>query len=185
MGTASELDSPLRLRTARRRIFHTARDSLAGLAFYSRWLFADPQQHFSGRTLTVRDKSFADGNFLWRAAISVWDLPALYGPAGNDVNPEPFLKLDRVIHEKGRMAIMSLLAANPELSFTELREALTMTDGNLSVHLRTLQEAGYVGLTKSFQNRKPLTTCSLTAAGRKAFSEYIDLLDEIVRQTRR
>jgi len=101
------------------------------------------------------------------------------------VNPEPFLKLDRVIHEKGRMAIMSLLAANPELSFTELREALTMTDGNLSVHLRTLQEAGYVGLTKSFQNRKPLTTCSLTAAGRKAFSEYIDLLDEIVRQTRR
>ena len=101
------------------------------------------------------------------------------------MNPEPFLKLDRVIHEKGRMAIMSLLAANPELSFTELREALTMTDGNLSVHLRTLQEAGYVGLTKSFQNRKPLTTCSLTAAGRKAFSEYIDLLDEIVRQTRR
>jgi DNA-binding MarR family transcriptional regulator len=101
------------------------------------------------------------------------------------VNPEPFLKLDRVIHEKGRMAIMSLLAANRELSFTELREALAMTDGNLSVHLRTLQEAGYVGLTKSFQNRKPLTTCSLTAAGRKAFSEYIDLLDQIVRQTRR
>jgi DNA-binding transcriptional ArsR family regulator len=101
------------------------------------------------------------------------------------VNPEPFLKLDRVIHEKGRMAIMSLLAANRELSFTELREALGMTDGNLSVHLRTLQEAGYVGLTKSFQNRKPLTTCSLTAAGRKSFSEYIDLLEQIVRQTRR
>ena len=100
------------------------------------------------------------------------------------MNPEPFLKLDRVIHEKGRMAIMSLLAASQELSFTELREALTMTDGNLSVHLRTLQEAGYVGLTKSFQNRKPLTTCSLTTAGRKAFSEYIDLLEQIVRQTR-
>ena len=101
------------------------------------------------------------------------------------MNPETFLKLDRVIHEKGRMAIMSLLAANRELSFTELREALAMTDGNLSVHLRTLQEAGYVGLTKSFQNRKPLTTCSLTPAGRKAFSEYIDLLDQIVRETRR
>jgi DNA-binding MarR family transcriptional regulator len=101
------------------------------------------------------------------------------------VNPEPFLKLDRVIHERGRMAIMSLLAANRELSFTELREALAMTDGNLSVHLRTLQEAGYVGLTKSFQNRKPLTTCALTPAGRKAFAEYIDLLEEIVRQTRR
>jgi DNA-binding MarR family transcriptional regulator len=101
------------------------------------------------------------------------------------VNPEPFLKLDRVIHEKGRMAIMSLLAANPELSFTEMREALGMTDGNLSVHLRTLQEAGYIAVTKSFQNRKPLTTCSLTSSGRKAFSEYIDLLEQIVRETRR
>ena len=101
------------------------------------------------------------------------------------MNPEPFLKLDRVIHEKGRMAIMSLLAANPELSFTEMREALGMTDGNLSVHLRTLQEAGYIAVTKSFQNRKPLTTCSLTNSGRKAFSEYIDLLEQIVRETRR
>jgi DNA-binding transcriptional ArsR family regulator len=101
------------------------------------------------------------------------------------VNPEPFLKLDRVIHEKGRMAIMSLLAANRELSFTEMRDALGMTDGNLSVHLRTLQEAGYIGVTKSFQNRKPLTTCSLTNPGRKAFSEYIDLLEQIVRETRR
>jgi DNA-binding MarR family transcriptional regulator len=100
------------------------------------------------------------------------------------VNPEPFQKLDRVIHEKGRMAIMSLLAASPELSFTELRDTLKMTDGNLSVHLKTLQESGYIALTKSFQQRKPLTTCSLTKAGRRAFAEYIDLLDQIVRQTR-
>jgi DNA-binding MarR family transcriptional regulator len=101
------------------------------------------------------------------------------------VNPEPFLKLDRVIHEKGRMAIMSLLAASPELSFTELRDTLGMTDGNLSVHLRTLQQAGYIAVTKSFQERKPLTTCSLTSAGRKAFSDYISLLEQIVRQTRK
>lgn len=101
------------------------------------------------------------------------------------VNPEPFLKLDRVIHEKGRMAIMSLLAANSELSFTEMRETLGMTDGNLSMHLRTLQESGYIAVTKTFQNRKPLTTCSLTADGRKAFSDYIDLLEQIVRETRR
>jgi DNA-binding MarR family transcriptional regulator len=100
------------------------------------------------------------------------------------VNPEPFLKLDRVIHEKGRMAIMSLLAANPELSFTEMKQTLGMTDGNLSVHLRTLQESGYIAVTKSFQDRKPLTTCSLTAAGRKAFEKYIDLLEQIVRQSR-
>ena len=101
------------------------------------------------------------------------------------MNPEPFLKLDRVIHEKGRMAIMSLLAANPELSFTEMKQALGMTDGNLSVHLRTLQEAGYIGVTKTFQDRKPLTTCALTASGRKAFANYIDLLEEIVRQSRK
>ncbi len=101
------------------------------------------------------------------------------------MNPEPFLKLDRVIHEKGRMAIMSLLAANADLSFTEIRETLGMTDGNLSVHLRTLQEAGYIAVTKRFQDRKPLTTCSLTVGGRKAFSNYIDLLEEIVRQTRK
>jgi DNA-binding MarR family transcriptional regulator len=101
------------------------------------------------------------------------------------VNPQPFLKLDRVIHEKGRMAIMSLLAASPELSFIEMRETLGMTDGNLSVHLRTLQEAGYIAVTKSYQNRKPLTTCALTTAGRKAFSEYIDLLEQIVRESKK
>jgi len=101
------------------------------------------------------------------------------------VNPEPFLQLDRVIHEKGRMAIMSLLAATPEFSFTELRNSLNMTDGNLTTHLRTLQEAGYVSLSKSYENNRPLTTCALTAAGRKAFAQYIDLLDQIVRQTKK
>jgi DNA-binding MarR family transcriptional regulator len=100
------------------------------------------------------------------------------------VNPEPFLNLDRVIHEKGRLGIMSLLAASPELSFTELRGALGMTDGNLTTHIRTLQEAGYVSVAKSYQNRRPLTTCSLTAKGRKAFATYINLLEEIVRQTK-
>lgn len=100
------------------------------------------------------------------------------------MNPEPFLNLDRVIHEKGRLAIMSLLAAAPELSFTELRESLKMTDGNLTTHIRTLQEAGYVSVTKSYLNNRPLTTCALTAAGRRAFAEYINLLEQIVKQTR-
>jgi len=100
------------------------------------------------------------------------------------VNPEPFLQLDRVIHEKGRLAIMSMLAASPELSFTELRNALAMTDGNLTTHIRALQQEGYVAVAKSFQNRRPLTTCSLTAAGRKAFTEYINLLERIVQQNR-
>ena len=82
------------------------------------------------------------------------------------------------------MAIMSMLAAAPELSFTELRDALGMTDGNLTTHIRTLQEAGYVSVTKSFQNRRPLTTCALTASGKKAFTNYINLLEEIIQQNR-
>jgi len=100
------------------------------------------------------------------------------------VNPEPFLQLDRVIHEKGRLAIMSMLAASPELSFTDMRDALNMTDGNLTTHIRTLQEAGYVSITKSFRNNRPLTTCSLTQTGRKAFASYINLLEQIIQQTK-
>ncbi len=100
------------------------------------------------------------------------------------MNPEPFLQLDRVIHEKGRLTIMSMLAASPELSFTELRDGLGMTDGNLTTHIRTLQQSGYLSVTKSFQNNRPLTTCALTAAGRKAFASYINLLEQIVRQTK-
>lgn len=101
------------------------------------------------------------------------------------MNPEPFLQLDRVIHEKGRLAIMSLLAASAEMSFTELRGALQMTDGNLTTHIRTLQQAGYLSVTKSFQKNRSLTTCALTPAGRRAFTTYINLLEKIVRQTRR
>lgn len=100
------------------------------------------------------------------------------------MNPEPFLQLDRVIHEKGRMGIVSLLAATDALSFTELRDTLQMTDGNLTTHLKTLQQAGYLAVTKAYANNRPLTTCSLTKSGRKAFEEYVTLLDEIVRQTK-
>ena len=101
------------------------------------------------------------------------------------MNPEPFLQLDRIIHEKGRLAIMSMLAASPELSFTELRDALNMSDGNLTTHIRTLQEAGYVTVAKSYQNKRPLTMVSLTNPGRKAFAGYVDLLEKIVQQTRK
>lgn len=100
------------------------------------------------------------------------------------MNPEPFLNLDRVIHEKGRLAIMSLLAASPQLAFTEMRETLGMTDGNLTTHLRTLHEAGYTAVTKSFQGGRPLTSYALTPAGRKAFTGYIELLAQIVEQTK-
>jgi DNA-binding HxlR family transcriptional regulator len=100
------------------------------------------------------------------------------------VNPEPFLQLDRVIHEKGRLAIMSLLAASPQLAFTEMRGTLEMTDGNLTAHLRTLHEAGYISVTKVFREGRSLTTYALTSQGRRAFSGYIDLLEQIVQQTK-
>ena len=100
------------------------------------------------------------------------------------MNPEPFLQLDRVIHEKGRLGIMSMLAASADLSFTELRDALEMTDGNLTTHIRMLQETGYVSVAKSYQRNRRLTTLSLTAAGRRAFADYVTLLERIVRQAR-
>ena len=101
------------------------------------------------------------------------------------MNPEPFLQLDRVIHEKGRLAILAALAASPELAFTELRSLLHMTDGNLTTHIRTLQEAGYVAVTKSYREQRPLTTCSLTPAGQEAFTRQVDLLAQIVAEARK
>lgn len=100
------------------------------------------------------------------------------------MNPDLFSQLNRVIHEKGRLAIMSALAGTPELSFTELRGSLEMTDGNLTTHIRILQEEGLISVTKSYQNNRSLTTCALTKAGRKAFTDYIDLLEQIVRQNK-
>jgi DNA-binding MarR family transcriptional regulator len=100
------------------------------------------------------------------------------------VNPEDFQKLNRVIHEKGRMAIMSLLAATPSVSFTDMRDTLGMTDGNLTTHIKHLQKAGYVGVTKSFRGKRPLTTLSLTTEGRAAFADYIDALEQIVKSAR-
>jgi DNA-binding MarR family transcriptional regulator len=100
------------------------------------------------------------------------------------VNSTTALQLDRVIHEKGRLAIVSMLAAAAELSFTELRDTLEMTDGNVTTHIRTLQEAGYVSVAKSYQHGRRLTTVSLTAAGQRAFADYVSLLERIVKQAR-
>ncbi|MFO7694791.1 MAG: transcriptional regulator [Vicinamibacterales bacterium] len=100
------------------------------------------------------------------------------------MNPDTLRQIDRVIHEKGRLAIMAMLAASPELSFIELRESLQMTDGNLTTHIRSLQEAGYVSVAKSYRDRRRLTTVSMTAGGRRAFSEYLALLERIVRDAK-
>jgi DNA-binding MarR family transcriptional regulator len=94
--------------------------------------------------------------------------------------------LDRVIHERARLAILSsLVAAGGESSFAELKAVVGLTDGNLSVHLRILEEAGYVAIEKSFVDRRPRTDVRATAAGRRAFRNYIDVLEKIVKRGKR
>jgi DNA-binding transcriptional ArsR family regulator len=89
--------------------------------------------------------------------------------------------IDRVIHEKARLSIVSSLAANPDgLSFNDLKDLCTLTDGNLSRHITVLQEAGVVGVEKSFQNNRPQTLCRLTAAGKKRFTDYVTELEKVV-----
>ena len=93
-------------------------------------------------------------------------------------------ELDPMLHERGRLGIVSALAAVESLTFTELRDALGMTDGNLSIHLQKLEDKGYVAIDKQFVGRRPQTTCGLTKAGRKAFARYLDHLEAIVQQGR-
>jgi DNA-binding HxlR family transcriptional regulator len=93
--------------------------------------------------------------------------------------------LDRVIHDRTRLAIMSALAVNETLSFTELKAMTETTDGNLSVHARKLEEAGYLLCDKSFAGRTPRTDFRLTASGRRAMEKYLDHMEALIRATRR
>ncbi|HVB56962.1 MAG TPA: transcriptional regulator [Candidatus Acidoferrales bacterium] len=92
--------------------------------------------------------------------------------------------LDRLIHERTRLAIVSALAVNPSLTFNELKDLIRVTDGNLSVHARKLEEAGYVACTKSFVGRLPKTEYRLAVAGRRALEKYLDHMEALIRATR-
>lgn len=92
--------------------------------------------------------------------------------------------LDRLVHERLRLGILSALAVNESLTFNELKRLLDTTDGNLSVHARKLEEAGYVGCAKSFANRMPKTEYRLTAAGRRALERYLDHMEALIQATR-
>lgn len=94
-----------------------------------------------------------------------------------------FSQLDRVIHETGRLAITTLLAARPDWAFQDLKAELKMSDGNLSAHLRTLFKAGYTVEIKEMLGR-PQTRYALSKAGRKAFAAYLEVLESIVRAAR-
>ena len=89
-------------------------------------------------------------------------------------------RLNAVIHERARLGLMSVLAARQALTFAELKALLDLTDGNLSVHLRILEEAGYVAIEKKFVGRKPQTTVKISKKGRLAFEHYVEVLEEIV-----
>ena len=94
------------------------------------------------------------------------------------------LELDRLIHERVRLGIVSALAVNGTMPFTDLRNLLGTTDGNLSAHARRLEDAGYVLCHKSFEGRTPRTDFELTARGRKALQAYLDHMEAIIRATR-
>ncbi len=92
--------------------------------------------------------------------------------------------LDRLIHERIRLGVVSALAVNDSLTFTELKTLLNLTDGNLSVHSRKLEEAGYIDCTKSFEGRMPKTEYRLTAEGRKALERYLAHMEALISATR-
>lgn len=94
------------------------------------------------------------------------------------------LALDRLIHERMRLGIVSALAVNDTLTFNDLKRLMHTTDGNLSVHARKLEDAAYVTCTKSFQGRVPKTEYRLTAAGRRALERYLDHMEALIRATR-
>ena len=94
------------------------------------------------------------------------------------------VELDRLIHERVRLGIVSALAVHDSLSFNELKAALDITDGNLSVHARKLEEAGYIACTKSFEGRVPRTDYRLTGEGRAALRRYLDHMEALIHRVR-
>jgi DNA-binding transcriptional ArsR family regulator len=107
----------------------------------------------------------------------------LRGVKGGGATHGP-LELDRLIHERIRLAMVSALAVNQSLTFNELKRLLETTDGNLSVHARKLEEAGYVICTKSFEGRVPRTEYRLSASGRHALERYLEHMEQLIRTTR-
>jgi DNA-binding transcriptional ArsR family regulator len=102
------------------------------------------------------------------------------------MQPLPHVQeLDPILHEKSRLAIVSVLATGEGMTFRYLRDTLQMSDGNLSVHLRVLEQAGYVDVEKTFVGRKPQTRAQLNRTGRQALERYIDHLEGIVREVKR
>jgi DNA-binding transcriptional ArsR family regulator len=123
-----------------------------------------------------RSAALAEKTKTPRSVSSVRQLSAV---EGSDASP---LALDRVIHERLRLAIVSALAVHEAMTFSELRTALDASDGNLSVHARKLEEAGYVACKKGFDGRIPRTEYRLTAAGRRALERYVAHMESLIKR---
>jgi DNA-binding transcriptional ArsR family regulator len=111
-----------------------------------------------------------------KPAEQLGEIPGRAAPGAQD--------LDRLIHERMRLAIVSALAVNESLTFNDLKKLLDTTDGNLSVHARKLEDAGYVACAKYFEGRLPKTEFRLTASGRQALERYLDHMEALIRATR-
>jgi DNA-binding transcriptional ArsR family regulator len=117
------------------------------------------------------------------AATKRGERPARLGAVDGHARGAPE-RLDQLIHERKRLAIVSALAGNEWLSFTELKALVDTTDGNLSVHARKLEDAGYLECRKGFAGRVPRTDFRLTPAGRRALATYLDHMEALIRRTR-
>lgn len=118
------------------------------------------------------------------AAVRAEQSPSARPAPRGAAPPTRAASLDRLVHDRTRLAIVSALAVNQALSFNELKALTETTDGNLSVHARKLEEAGYVTCTKGFEGRVPRTEFSLTDAGRRALQKYLDHMEAIIKHAR-
>lgn len=112
------------------------------------------------------------------------EAPVVPTPISAAPSQKAVSELDRVIHERIRLGVVSALAVNASLTFTELKELLGVTDGNLSVHTRKLEDAGYVECNKTFEGRIPRTEYRLTAAGKAALEKYLAHMESLIQATR-
>jgi DNA-binding HxlR family transcriptional regulator len=135
---------------------------------------------FCGRSEVRPKVGTATAERISKSRPSDERLRTLRGQAQEPVAPG----LDRLIHERMRLGIVSALAVNASLTFNELKALLRTTDGNLSVHARKLEEAAYINCTKMFDGRLPKTKYRLTAAGRRAFERYLNHMESLIRAAR-
>lgn len=129
----------------------------------------------------MQDSAVAKSEVIATATLASKLKSVAGGKASQARAVDAILDFDKIIHERARLAIVSALATSPSRTHNELRDVLQLTDGNLSVHARKLEEAGYIACDKDFAGRTPRTTYKLTASGRTAFEQYLAHMEALIR----